>query len=124
MTADATTPTHEAAQTQSFEADVSRLLHLMVHSVYSDREIFVRELVSNAADACLPAVLSAAKPLVISLSCGDTLSSKEIITLAESLAAIAKPQVPLGLRMPELQAVHRQSLQHGWRPAKSRRQVP
>ena len=52
MTADATTPTPEAATTQSFEADVSRLLHLMVHSVYSDREIFVRELVSNAADAC------------------------------------------------------------------------
>ena len=52
MTADATTQTQEAATTQSFEADVSRLLHLMVHSVYSDREIFVRELVSNAADAC------------------------------------------------------------------------
>ena len=52
MTADATTPPAEAATTQSFEADVSRLLHLMVHSVYSDREIFVRELVSNAADAC------------------------------------------------------------------------
>ena len=52
MTADAQTPTSEAATTQSFEADVSRLLHLMVHSVYSDREIFVRELVSNAADAC------------------------------------------------------------------------
>ena len=51
MTADAQTPTSEAA-TQSFEADVSRLLQLMVHSVYSDREIFVRELVSNAADAC------------------------------------------------------------------------
>ena len=40
------------AKTQNFEADVSRLLHLMVHSVYSDRDIFVRELVSNAADAC------------------------------------------------------------------------
>ena len=52
MTADAQSPTTEAARTQSFEADVSRLLHLMVHSVYSDREIFVRELVSNAADAC------------------------------------------------------------------------
>jgi molecular chaperone HtpG len=51
LTADVNTPTSEAA-TQSFEADVSRLLHLMVHSVYSDREIFVRELVSNAADAC------------------------------------------------------------------------
>ena len=52
MTADAKTPTTEAATTQSFEADVSRLLHLMVHSVYSDRDIFIRELVSNAADAC------------------------------------------------------------------------
>jgi molecular chaperone HtpG len=41
-----------AARTQRFEADVSRLLHLMVHSVYSDRDIFVRELISNAADAC------------------------------------------------------------------------
>ncbi len=41
-----------APQTQSFAADVSRLLHLMTHSVYSDRDIFVRELISNAADAC------------------------------------------------------------------------
>src|ERR1700679_3246441 len=50
----ATTPESgaAAAKTQSFEADVSRLLHLMVHSVYSERDIFVRELVSNAADAC------------------------------------------------------------------------
>jgi len=42
----------EGGETKPFEADVSRLLHLMVHSVYSDRDIFVRELVSNAADAC------------------------------------------------------------------------
>jgi molecular chaperone HtpG len=41
-----------APETRSFQADVSRLLDLMVHSVYSEREIFIRELVSNAADAC------------------------------------------------------------------------
>jgi len=41
------TPEH-----RSFEADVSRLLHIMVHSVYSDRDVFLRELISNAADAC------------------------------------------------------------------------
>jgi molecular chaperone HtpG len=40
------------AETLSFEADVSRLLHMMVHSVYSDRSVFLRELISNAADAC------------------------------------------------------------------------
>lgn len=35
-----------------FEADVARLLHMMVHSVYSDKDVFLRELISNAADAC------------------------------------------------------------------------
>ena len=52
MTDQANPESAAAAKTQSFEADVSRLLHLMVHSVYSDRDIFVRELISNAADAC------------------------------------------------------------------------
>jgi hypothetical protein len=42
----------KSTETKSFEADVSRLLHLMVHSVYSDRDVFLRELISNAADAC------------------------------------------------------------------------
>lgn len=45
------TPT-ATAEHRSFEADVSRLLHMMVHSVYSDRDVFLRELISNAADAC------------------------------------------------------------------------
>ncbi|MDX8491703.1 molecular chaperone HtpG [Mesorhizobium sp. VK22B] len=42
----------KTTETRTFEADVSRLLHMMVHSVYSDRDIFLRELISNAADAC------------------------------------------------------------------------
>ncbi|MBS7533333.1 molecular chaperone HtpG [Ancylobacter sonchi] len=42
----------ETSENRPFEADVSRLLHMMVHSVYSDRDVFLRELVSNAADAC------------------------------------------------------------------------
>jgi molecular chaperone HtpG len=44
--------TETKTETRTFEADVSRLLHMMVHSVYSDRDVFLRELISNAADAC------------------------------------------------------------------------
>ncbi|MDE2301838.1 MAG: molecular chaperone HtpG [Sphingomonadales bacterium] len=47
-----TAETLAGPQTHAFEADVARLLHLMVHSVYSDRDVFLRELISNAADAC------------------------------------------------------------------------
>ena len=39
-------------ESRAFEADVAKLLHLMVHSVYSDKDVFLRELISNAADAC------------------------------------------------------------------------
>jgi molecular chaperone HtpG len=48
MTAETATP----AESQPFQAEVAELLHLMVHSVYSETDIFLRELISNASDAC------------------------------------------------------------------------
>ncbi|MGH6673794.1 MAG: molecular chaperone HtpG [Xanthobacteraceae bacterium] len=46
------TMTEDKSENRPFQADVAKLLHLMVHSVYSEKSVFLRELIANAADAC------------------------------------------------------------------------
>ena len=48
---DGDTTTQKPTEQHEFGAEVGRLLDLVVHSLYSEREIFLRELVANAADA-------------------------------------------------------------------------
>jgi molecular chaperone HtpG len=95
-------------QTQPFQAEVAELLRLMVHAVYSESDIFLRELISNASDACdklryeaiaKPELLGDAGPLVIriipdanagTLTIADTGIGMDRQELIDNLGTIAR----------------------------------
>ena len=71
------TEAENVTQTHPFQAEVAQLLHLMVHAVYSETDIFLRELISNSSDACdrlryeaiaAPALLEGSGALAIRIS--------------------------------------------------------
>src|SRR6202012_1140415 len=71
--------TENKSESRPFEADVAKLLHLMVHSVYSDKSVFLRELIANAADACERLRYEAiAEPSIL----GDDVTPKITVALA------------------------------------------
>jgi molecular chaperone HtpG len=102
------TATESTVEAQPFQAEVSELLNLMVHSVYSETDIFLRELISNASDACdklryeaiaNPALISDGEPPKIriipdktanTLTIADTGIGMERQELIDNLGTIAR----------------------------------
>ena len=82
-----------SAQSHQFQAEVAELLNLMVHSVYSETDVFLRELISNASDALdkiryeaisNPALLVGAEKLEIRLKPDATAKT---LTIADKASA-------------------------------------
>jgi molecular chaperone HtpG len=86
-------------ETLGFQAEVKQLLHLMIHSLYSNKEIFLRELVSNASDACdklrfeaiaRPELLQSDPDLTITLGCDK---AARTITLSDNGVGMNREEI-------------------------------
>ncbi len=90
-------------ETLGFQAEVTQLLRLMIHSLYSNREIFLRELISNASDACdrlrfeaigTPALLGAGEELSIRV---DYDKDAKTITVSDNGIGMGRDEIVLHL---------------------------
>jgi molecular chaperone HtpG len=86
-------------ETRGFQTEVKQLLRLMIHSLYSNREIFLRELISNASDACdklrfralaEPALLEGAPEFAITIEFD---ANAHTVTVADSGAGMSRAEV-------------------------------
>ena len=87
------------SESRPFEADVAKLLHLMVHSVYSDKSVFLRELIANAADACERLRYEAiAAPELL----GDDAKPRIVVTLDADAGQLAVDDNGIGMSRDEM----------------------
>jgi molecular chaperone HtpG len=99
MTTDTTPDTDIKPQTREFQAETKQVLRLVIHSLYSHKEIFLRELISNASDACEKLRFEAlAKPEMLGT---DTLS----VTLIPDAAAGTLTVQDNGVGMSEAEVI-------------------
>jgi molecular chaperone HtpG len=89
----------QPSESQPFQADVAKLLHLMVHSVYADKSVFLRELIANAADACERLRYEAiAEPKLL----GDDFKPRITLTLDAAANRLAVEDNGIGMSRDEM----------------------
>jgi molecular chaperone HtpG len=87
------------SEAQPFQADVAKLLQLMVHSVYSDKSVFLRELIANAADACERLRYEAiAEPVLL----GDDVKSRITLSIDAEQKRLTVEDNGIGMSRDEL----------------------
>ena len=94
-----------------FQAEVSRLLDIVAHSLYSDKAVFLRELISNASDACdRLRYLSLTQPGLL----GDDPELRVTITLDKASRTLTVADNGIGMNRDELvaQSRHHRPLRH------------
>ena len=99
MTDTATLDPNAQASSHGFTADVARLLQMMAHSVYSERDVFLRELVSNAADASEKLRYEALSNEVLAAQAGAPLvtialdKEKRLLTVTDNGVGMGKDEL-------------------------------